>query len=243
MSDLNLDDLRRAMLRGGIAPRYVRRTVNELQQHFQDLVDKALADGASPLEAEHRARTALGDERTLLDNVMNRDELKSWSAKYPRSVPLLAPLAALILFLGLSIAGSLALANAGLLAVPPEGSGTGWLRPIIQGLFGFNDDLLTPALAIFCWLTAQSRLADMTWPVIGIVLLTFIGSGWELAVHMPTALSDTGTMELTWGYAFLGIPVPEGHTTAAVGRFASTLALAATISVLYRAAGSRRATL
>lgn len=234
MSEVNLNELRRAMLRGGVAPRYVRRTVAELQQHFQDLEQQALASGADQDEARRQARRRLGDENTLLDSILSRHELKSWSARYPRSIYLLSPIAALILVMALSIAGAGALAGTGLLSVQGGDSGAAWIRSAILLLFGFNEYLLTPMLAVLYYLIARSRMTSMTWPAAGIILLAFIGSGWEITVDMPSAVSDTGALHLTWGYAFLGIPVPEGHTVGAVVRLLLTLGLTATANVVYR---------
>ena len=60
MPRLDLAELQNELLRSGISPRHVRRTVAELNDHFEDLVDHALAEGAEPTTARERALVELG---------------------------------------------------------------------------------------------------------------------------------------------------------------------------------------
>jgi hypothetical protein len=83
------------LLRSGVAPRHVQRTVLELTAHFEDLVDEALAFGCGQEEAQQRARRQLGDIDTLVHAVRERKELLSWAASYPHVALLFYPLACL----------------------------------------------------------------------------------------------------------------------------------------------------
>ena len=43
MHELDLSRLQSELLRSGVAPRHVRRTVDELNDHYEDLVEQALS--------------------------------------------------------------------------------------------------------------------------------------------------------------------------------------------------------
>jgi hypothetical protein len=75
--------LRRELLRGGVSPLYVERTILELGEHFEDLENDALAAGMSQEEAARSALARLGSEETLAAAVMARQELLSWSHRWP----------------------------------------------------------------------------------------------------------------------------------------------------------------
>jgi hypothetical protein len=69
------------LLRGGVAPKYVRRTVTELRDHFSDVKDEALASGLSHDEAEREASSRLGTEDVIVDDILAKPELQSWAAR------------------------------------------------------------------------------------------------------------------------------------------------------------------
>jgi hypothetical protein len=76
--------LRLELLKSGIAPLYVERTVAELTAHLADLESAARAAGLGDAEAERVARATLGDDRTIAAAVLGRPELLAWSTRYPR---------------------------------------------------------------------------------------------------------------------------------------------------------------
>jgi len=75
--------LRRELLRGGITPEFVERTVSELRDHYMDLRHDALARGCSISVAERQAGASLGRETEIADAVLEHAELKHWSARHP----------------------------------------------------------------------------------------------------------------------------------------------------------------
>lgn len=95
MSRPDFDQLRNRLLRSGVAPRHVRRTVEELGAHFDDLVDEALDNGTDRARAERQASEQLGDIDVLADAACARPELRSWAADYPRIAVVVYPLACL----------------------------------------------------------------------------------------------------------------------------------------------------
>jgi len=80
-----LDRLRLALLEGGVAPRFVERTILELREHYLDIAAAALDSGRSPDEAGELARAALGSERSIAAAVLAEPALLSFDRRWPRS--------------------------------------------------------------------------------------------------------------------------------------------------------------
>jgi hypothetical protein len=75
--------LRHELLRGGVSPLYVERTILELGDHCEDLERDALAAGLSAEEAARSALKLLGSAETIAAAVIARPELRSWSHRWP----------------------------------------------------------------------------------------------------------------------------------------------------------------
>jgi len=114
MPRLKLDELRNGLLRSGVSPRHVRRTVTELGDHFEDLVENALDSGADPEAARARALSDLGDLRDIAMAVRDQPELRSWAYRFPHIALVVYPITCLALLpavpivAGVTHAGSLA---------------------------------------------------------------------------------------------------------------------------------------
>ena len=76
--------LKLTLQEGGVAPIYIDRTLRQLEEHYADLEQDALAAGLSRDEAARAAHTALGTERAIAEAVLARPELREWSLRYPR---------------------------------------------------------------------------------------------------------------------------------------------------------------
>lgn len=97
MRDLDLPGLRKELMRSGIAPRHVRRTIEELSDHFEDLVEQELNEGATRLEARSVASEKLGCPKDIAKAVQSRPELRSWAFRFPRIAAVAYPLTFLAL--------------------------------------------------------------------------------------------------------------------------------------------------
>ena len=84
MRDAQLESLRLELLKGGVTPFYVDRTIAELAEHYADLESAALAAGLSPEDAARTASDALGNERALAAAILARPELLTFSRRWPR---------------------------------------------------------------------------------------------------------------------------------------------------------------
>ncbi len=226
-----LNKLGRKLLRGGVKPRFVRRTLTELQQHHEDLHEQYLAEGMDSHEASARAHESLGDHQAIADAILCRPELRSWSFRFPGMVYFLSPL---LIFLLIFIAN---LAAITLTVIQYQGMGTAampaWLPPLIETLILFNSYLLAPLLvAAFC-IAARNRMMVMTWPVAGMVLLAFVSAGQSVTTVWPLSPDDLGTISVSWGYRFLGIPVSWQQTAGSTLRLLLTLGFALGVYVLW----------
>jgi hypothetical protein len=86
-----LHEIRERLLRGGVAPRHVRRYLAELAHHLADLSAEEERAGRSRAEAELVALARLGSVDNLTRAMIERRQFRSWSARAPWAVFGLAP--------------------------------------------------------------------------------------------------------------------------------------------------------
>jgi hypothetical protein len=84
MREGQFESLRLELLRRGVTPAYVERTVLELEEHYSDLENAALASGVGADEAARLASATLGDERAIAAAVLAHPELLTFSTRHPR---------------------------------------------------------------------------------------------------------------------------------------------------------------
>ena len=84
MPDEQFESLRLELLRSGVTPLYVERTILELAEHYADLENAALAAGLCADEAARAASAAIGNKRAIADAVLAHPELLTFSTRYPR---------------------------------------------------------------------------------------------------------------------------------------------------------------
>ncbi len=92
-ADCRFDGLRRHLLKSGASPRYVRRTIDELCDHLEDIQLESEEKKLSISAAVGR----LGDPRVIAEQVLARQELKTWTYRYPIVARVYMPIAYLLL--------------------------------------------------------------------------------------------------------------------------------------------------
>jgi uncharacterized membrane protein len=97
MPEIDLSDLQGQLLKTGVAPGEVRRTIAELEDHFDDLVAEGLDDGQAPELARSNAKAALGEPEDIARAVRAQPNLRSWAFRYPRLARVVYPLTCLAL--------------------------------------------------------------------------------------------------------------------------------------------------
>ena len=122
MREPNFNRLAQRLLQSGIAPRHAHRAVNEIRDHYDDLVDAALDGGASSRNARQLAASQLGSMDDLVAAMNARRELKTWAFRFPHAAIVIYPLACLAVlpampvFAGIANASVIARWGASLLA-------------------------------------------------------------------------------------------------------------------------------
>ena len=84
MPEERFESLRLELLRSGVTPVYVERTILELAEHYADLESAALASGLPTDEAAAVALQAIGNERVIAAAILAHRELLTFSTRYPR---------------------------------------------------------------------------------------------------------------------------------------------------------------
>lgn len=231
MSAINWRNLKLTLLREGVAPKYARRTVDELQQHLKDLESEALAAGASQEEARLQAYRAIGNEESIVREVLARPELKSWLYRYPALM-----IAAVFVFPLLFILLTYSLV---LLPIQTLGSTDGGAEPsaILQGFISlvlvFNTYVLTPLCMLGLCVFAQRYAVKIAWTLPALLLIAFIGSGLNYNI-VWSAEPHQSSFSIMWGYSFLGMPVRENLTTFSVLRMLASVAACLVLLHFYR---------
>jgi len=114
MREPDFNDLAARLVHSGIAPRHAHRTVQEIRDHYDDLVDAAVAEGATSQAARRQAAHELGRIEDLVSEMSARRELKTWAFRYPRAAMVVYPLACLAVLPAAPV--NAGIANAPLLA-------------------------------------------------------------------------------------------------------------------------------
>lgn len=84
MSAPDFSRLRLRLLEGGLAPRFVERTIRELQEHSTDIECDALNAGVPASAAAAMARSALGSDAAIAAAALEQRELLTWVHRWPR---------------------------------------------------------------------------------------------------------------------------------------------------------------
>lgn len=210
-----LRELRERLLRAGVAPRHVRRYLTELREHWADLTAEEERAGLSRSAAEAQALARLGRPDDLARTVIERPELRSWTARAPWAVLSAGPL------LGLAAGWAIALLILW----------TGWTwflqgvpSPFSHRLHGFSIVYFGVGRMLYYWspllagwsmilLAGRQRMRSV-WPVIlGSLAVAVLGAMGSVDVRQPTIPGRAGDV----GIRFFP-PPPElaGHAAVAL---------------------------
>jgi hypothetical protein len=180
---MRFENLRETLLKGGIAPRHVRRYLAELSEHLDDLVGQQHALGYDGEDAAVRARARLGEDRELAAAMLEQKSLRSLPARAPWLIfGLLPPVAGIIV--AFVVISPLVLIANGLHMVAPGGiDAPGWFRTLAFAITGAGNLALGPLLAAgFAMLAFRQRMS-LTWPLVAILAIALLDL--QFAAHFP----------------------------------------------------------
>lgn len=195
--DLGFLNLSTRLLKGGVAPKYVRRTIAELQDHYADLFEAELKAGLSQEDAEQEALALLGKEDDLAAEVLTKGDLRSWTSRWPWALYGLAPVAAsfvlTILFITLSILPAGAMEIIDMENVPA-------VIPILieSGIFIAINILPLVVATLVCY-QVTIRRDPLVWPIIGLSLLCALAVAFQFRLTWPTPELQ-GSLSVSLGY-------------------------------------------
>lgn len=204
------------LLKGGVAPRHVRRYVRELADHLDDLTAQQRAAGYDGEDAGSRARARLGEDSELAQAMLDQPGMRSWPARVPWLIFLLLP-PALTAVIGLALYTAFHSIGYGAASINA-------LLPLTKStLVGFSTAAMTavqvlaaPVMAALLVLVAQRQRLKPVWPLLGIVLLQLLtplyaahfGPGQNLQVGYGKVIP------MRWSVAMDFWPVTLSHILA-----------------------------
>ncbi|HLY05972.1 MAG TPA: hypothetical protein VKR31_09515 [Rhizomicrobium sp.] len=215
------DDVKERLLRAGIAPRHVRRYIAELADHFDDLVSEAMAGGRPRSASERDARVRLGSDQDLAKVMLDRSELRAWSARYPWAVfvlgPAVLPIAALVgaVFFEIFCFDVIANFYKNPAHLPPPV----WFNDIVAAWNWCATHALPLIIAILLCLMGIRQRMKPAWICAAVTIACVAGAFWKLSWY------DNGHHgELMLGSG-LGPPFPRDLIVAGIWRTLTDLAI------------------
>jgi hypothetical protein len=186
-----LENLRERLLRGGIAPRHVRRYLCELREHYDDALRAELARGSSLASAEQVAWARLGTEDDLARSVLAQPELRSTAARHPRLVfgagPVLLWTTSLVLvFCAMRLLSE---------ALGSEASQQpAWMLPSAYAFCIFCVRALPVALGVAMLTASVRQRLSVYWPIVGVALVNLLAGTVSVNLMAPSALGQGGQL-------------------------------------------------
>lgn len=186
-------ELQERLLRAGVAPRHVRRYLTELREHWMDLTAEEERAGRNRTEAEALALVRLGRMDDLARIMIERPELRSWTARAPWAVLGVGPVLGLVAgwvmaLLILSSGWTWFLQGSQTPFVPVHGFAIAY--------FGVGRMLYYTAPLLAGWgmiLLAERQRVRAIWPVIlGLLLVALLGATGTVDVRPPVLPGVSG---------------------------------------------------
>jgi hypothetical protein len=163
------------LLKGGVAPRHVRRYISELDDHFAQLTVQLHRGGCDIEQAKSQALARLGNDTELVSAMLDVPGIRAWSARVPWLVfsaipPAIAFIMIAILFFAVRL-------------ISPLGSFSGplliWL-PVSYAQFAryFVDTsnlIIAPAISALFAVTVFRQRLDRRWALLAAFSITLLG--------------------------------------------------------------------
>ncbi len=183
---MRFEGLREILLKGGVAPRHVRRYLAELSEHLDDLTAAQRALGYDGGDAALRARALLGEDAELAAAMLEQKSLRSLPARAPWLIFGLLPPVAGIAAAFLLIAPLALIAHTLKMVAPGGIDAPEWFRTAAFAVTGMGNLALAPLLALgFAALALRQRISTL-WPLFAILLIAL------LDLHFQTEFPAAG---------------------------------------------------
>jgi hypothetical protein len=186
--------LREILLKGGVAPRHVRRYLTELSDHLGDLTEQQCEAGYDAEDAAIRARARLGSDAELAGAMLEQKQFRSLAARAPWAVfGLLPPVTGIAA--AFFLIAPLALVARILRLVTPAGIHAPlWFQQSAFAVTGLGNLILPPLLATGFVLLAARQKIKLAWPLLAIVLIAMLDL--QFSAHFPAPGKTGGTLSI-----------------------------------------------
>ncbi len=177
------DALAEQLLEAGIAPRHVRRTVRELEDHLDDLIAMQQSRGYDGDDANLRARALLGPDDELAAAAMANRHFRAWSARVPWVVfGVLPPVLLVCVLIALGVGLGMA---SGPLHATPHDPLPAWCGPFAAAFCAVANFAVGPLAAAFTVLTALRQRLPWRWSALGAGLAALFSALTNLSIALP----------------------------------------------------------
>lgn len=184
-----LQQIRQALLRGGVAPRIVKRGIAELQDHHADIRDALIKEGQTPEQASAEAAVRVGDLQEIARDTLSRKELKSRISRWPKTTLLLGPA---LLFPATAVL--VVLFIVALVSLFPQLETSIWFKGLTWSLTNFYMYVLPVVIAASLVILAQQRAIPPKLIICCILATAFLGTMIDIGVNFPDGPDDEGTV-------------------------------------------------
>jgi hypothetical protein len=189
-------ELRERLLRGGTAPRHVRRYLIELREHLADLKRDEERAGRSPADAESAALLRIGGTDGLAKAMIEQRQLQSWCVRAPWAMFGFAP----VFLLGAAYLFACLILWSGWNVFLP-GTDAPFVR--LHGLailyFGIGRLIYFGAPIFIGWgigLIAARQRYQAAWPAAGLALIALIGVAARVHTARPAIPGGVGHVSM-----------------------------------------------
>jgi hypothetical protein len=178
--------VRAALLNAGIAPKYVRRALREIQEHLADLCAGAEEHGLTGAEAIAYAEARIGTCEALVSAYLEQPNLKSWGARWPKRLFILAPLLCLLASMMILTVGAYAVLEAFVgVNARQHHALPALLRYCVTALPMVGMHGLPSIMYLAVSVYAIRRRLKPLWPAVGIVVIALLESMTVFTVSLP----------------------------------------------------------
>jgi hypothetical protein len=194
------DSLEDRLLRGGIAPRHVKRYLRELGDHLSDIAAAQAAAGHDAPTAAARARAALGSDDELAAAMLKQHDFRSLCARVPWLAFGVLP----------GVALTLAVLWHMLVLVVLKEFSAPTLFPTLEGMVLFTGNfILLPAIVLLFVFIARRQRSSLAWPILSAAIILILSPHWD---NQPVAGFPPGFSALHVLYQYSGETIRSGFT-------------------------------
>jgi len=176
------------LLRGGIAPRQVKRTVAELQDHYMDLYEEAIVHGISEERAAQDALSSLGKEQDLIKEILSQKKLLSWASRYPWTTYGFGPifLAIVIATAPIGILESLLILSEDMtIYLMPDWMQSSFIQHLTNATFFLASYIMPIIITGYMCFQVSIRRDPLVWPIIGATFMCIFAASYNININWP----------------------------------------------------------